>query len=266
MPAPRGDKWETDIEARIRKVEQRNPLAGTGTTPIDIGQLLLSGSITIPSNGLLLVDGGDVVMLDKAPSATELFRMGEQVNGDRGITIRRIDGSAALDVRDLFGNGYQTVRLYDKAGGAIVSDAALALHGLDAPHIPIPFVPSSFASTTFAQTTASAAFVPLFESSAFFNNPYMRLKIKAQCSDATTAAEVGVWDTVAGAFLVEPFTLASTQIIIPAGTTTVTEFEADKLMTLPGPMSNEMKLEVRAKVTAGTGSVSVAVTRAIGHS
>jgi hypothetical protein len=33
MPAPRGDKWETDIEARIRRLEQRQPFANTPIRP-----------------------------------------------------------------------------------------------------------------------------------------------------------------------------------------------------------------------------------------
>ena len=33
MPAPRGDKWETDIEARLRRLEQRQPFASTPIRP-----------------------------------------------------------------------------------------------------------------------------------------------------------------------------------------------------------------------------------------
>lgn len=267
MPAPK-DIFQLlrDLRMRVTRLEQRQSLAGTGLSVEDTSQVFLGTAAGLTVEGTLLVDGGDVVMLDVEPSATELFKLGTQPFGDRGLTIRRNDGSAALDIRDIFGTGFQTVRIYDKAGGVVFSDASTSQTGFEVPHIPIPFVPSNFASTTYAQTTSSGSFVALFESDAFFNNPYMKLKIKAQCSNGTTAAEVGVWDTVAGAFLLEPFTAASTQIIVPTGTTAVTEFEAPKIMTLPGPMSNEMKLEVRAKITAGAGSVSVAVTRAIGHS
>lgn len=71
MTAPRGDKWEQDIEARLRALEQRRPLANTGmsvpgpgVTQVD-GNLNVTGAENVSGSlnvgGILNVTGDTVI-------------------------------------------------------------------------------------------------------------------------------------------------------------------------------------------------------------
>ena len=49
MPAPRGDKWETDVEARLARLEQRanRPFSGTGLSSPDTGVTQVDGDLNV---------------------------------------------------------------------------------------------------------------------------------------------------------------------------------------------------------------------------
>ena len=254
------------IKNDIRELQARSPFTGSGIGVTDPGQIIQEGSITIPGAGLLLVDGGDVIMLNE--DLVEVFRLGVQEHGDRGITLRREDGSIAIEIRKAFGpaDDAQVLRILDRSGRAISGDALLNFSGFDAPHVPITWEQSNLtAPLTRAQATNSTTFVPLFEHRGYRQNPSLHLQVYAWCSDATTAGEVQVWNSLAGAylggFLGSPATVTAT---VPAGTTTATIYELGGL-ALPSQMSDDLRLEIHARRTAGTGSVSVAVARSVGR-
>jgi len=267
MPAPRDfAQIITELIRRVALLEQKASLAGTGLALIDLEQIMQSGSITIPDNGLLLVDGGDVVLLNE--DLVEVLRFGVMEHGDRGLVLRRADGTIALEMRKPFGpsDEQQVFFIRDRTGALIGGDALLSPTGFDAPHLELRFIPVDYANSDNAQTTASATFAPTHEHRGFRQNPALRPLFMVQCSDATTAAEIQVWDVIGGAYLGGFLSLPLVHTIaVPAGTTTWTEVSlpVGEVMALPGSMSNDMHLQIHARVTAGTGTVTVAPVRTI---
>ena len=231
---------------------------------------------SVTAEGVTTVDGtqnltgdlnvsGEFSTLDTDGSV--LLKSGTQEYGDRGLTIRRDDGGEALVVKRTFsaGDPFQSLRLFDRSARAIGGDSIISPTGFDAPHVPIPFTPSDVTTSAYARTTSSATFVPLFEHDGFRQNPGLRLKVKAWCSNGTTTADIQVWDVLGGAYLDTFLGSPPPSVInVPLATTTPTVFESES-MVLPGWMSDPMQIEIHAKVTAGTGSVSVAVLRSIGY-
>jgi hypothetical protein len=264
---PRDDliKWFRDIVRRLSIVEQRSAFANTGIVVLDNSQLAQEGSITIPSGGVLEVDGGDVIMLDTAPSGTILFRLGVQDFADRGITIRRNDNTVALVVKDVFGTGSQSMLMYDRVGKITGGDSILGTSGIDAPQIPIPFIPVDYTSNATAQTTSSATFVALHEHRGPRQNPAMKPQFMVKCSNGTTAAEIQIYDVVNSAYLGGYLGSPAVQkITVPVATTAFTPFQFGSSVILPGLMGDAMNLQIHARVTAGAGSVSVAPVQTFG--
>lgn len=251
------------MEARLRALENRSALSGTGLSQIDIDQLMQVGSITIPNNGLLLIDGGDLVLLNE--SLVEILRVGFMEHGDRGIVFRRDDGTEALSVRDVLGGGQQTLQFRDRVGRRIGGDSILSFSGFDAPHMAMTFIPVDYTSAATAQTTSSASFVATHEHRGFRQNPAMAPVFSVKCSDGSTSAEVQVYDVTnsvyLGGYLGSPAIVTAT---VPIGTTAFTEFAPTPAMQLPGNMSDPTHLQIHVRRTAGAGSVSVAPVRTIG--
>lgn len=266
----RPDPWRTlsgeirKMKEQLRRLSNASPFSGSGWSVIDPGQVMQDGSVTIPSNGLLLVDGGDVVMLNE--SLVEVFRLGVMAWADRGLTIRREDGTKVFELsRPFASTDAQGLRIYDRVERIIGGDALLSASGFDAPHIPMPFIPTDYTSGATAQATSSGTFVATHEHRGFRQNPALKAQFMAKCSDGTTSADVQVYDvtnaTYLGGFNGSPATHA---ITVPTGTTVFTLFEFSSALQLPGLMSDDMHLEIHARVTAGAGSVTVAPVRTIG--
>lgn len=249
---------------QTQRQSNSSALFGTGWTVIDDGQILQDGAVTIPANGLLLVDGGDVVMLNEA--LVEVFRLGLMPNGDRGLTVRRDDGSVVYRMAKPFTPADpQSFIQYDRSGRAIGGDSPLSSSGFDAPHIPLSFTPVDYTSGALAQSTTSATFVATHEHRGLRQNPALRPQLMARCSDGSTAGEIQFYNPLLanylGGFLNVP---AVHTISVPAGTTTFTLFELPSAMALPGDMSDPLHLEIHVRRTAGSGSVSVAPVRTVG--
>lgn len=254
------------IEERLRRLENSSPFKGSGLEVIDDGQTATGGSVVIPDDGVLIVDGGDIMAVDKAPSAQTLFQLGTQLHGDRGLTVFRDDGRVALEVRRPFSasDPSQNILIRDRQGGIIGGDSLLSPAGFDAPHIEMRFIPVDYTSSASAQSTSSTSFVATHEYRGFKQNPFLKPQFMVRCSDASTAAEVRIFrvgGSYLGGFLGSP-TIHT--VTVPAGTTTFTLFEFASGAQIPGAMSDALHLQVHARVTAGTGSVSVAPVRTIG--
>jgi hypothetical protein len=182
--------------------------------------------------------------------------------GDRGIKIQRSDGSVAFQMRDVLGLGQQSVSILDTSG-AIIAGTGLFSDGLGAPYIPLDWHPVDYTSGALAQSTSSATFAATHEHRGFKQNNVVWPQFMVQCSDATTAAEVQLFSVTAGAAMTtqigDPLT-----ITVPAGTTTFALFEFVDYVHLPGAYGLPVHYEIQARVTAGTGSVSVAPVRSVG--
>jgi hypothetical protein len=195
----------------------------------------------------------------------EVFRVGIMPAGDRGLRIKRADDTTALEMYDVFGQGQQSLVFRDRAGQITGGDSVLANSGFDAPHIPMPFHPIDPTVAGRAVTTSATTFTATHEHRGYRQNPALKPQFTVQCSDATTGAELQVWDVLNSAYLGGYLgTPATHTISVPAGTTTFTVFEFPSALLLPGLMSDDIQLEVHARVTAGTGSVTVAPVKSIG--
>ena len=220
------------------------------------------GILEIPGGSVLLVDGGDVVMT--ANDGAELLRLGVQVMGDRGIQIKRNDGTVALHIKKLFtpDDNSQVFQLLDRDGRVIGGDAGLSTQGFDAPHMHLAFIPSNYDSSTNAQSTSSGTFVATHEHRGFKQNPFFRPQFMVKCSDATTAGEIQIYDAKGAAYL-SGFFAGVRKATIPAGTTAYTLFELDGSCVIPGRMSEWISLQIHVRRTAGTGSITVAPVRTV---
>jgi hypothetical protein len=252
------------MKEQLRRLQNRSPFFNTGLETIDPGQMLQSGSITIPDNGLLLVDGGDVVMLNE--DLVEVFRVGVMEHGDRGVIFRRADGTEAMSIRSLIAGGPQVMRMYDRQGGVITGGALLSNAGFDVPYQDLPFHPVDYTSGALAQSTSSTTFAATHEHRGYRQNPAFKPQFMVKCSDGTTSAEVQVYDVngsvYLGGFLGSP---ATHTITVPAGTTTFTLFEFSSALLLPGSATGQnLHLQIHVRRTAGAGSVSVAPVRTVG--
>lgn len=253
------------MEEEQRKQRSSSPFAGSGQSVIDPGQILQDGSVTIPDTGLLLVDGGDVVMLNEA--LVEVFELGIMQHADRGLVIRRDDDTVAVEMRKIFGPAdlQQKFRILDGSGRTIAGDSILSFSGFDAPHMAMPFIPVDYTSAATAQTTSSGTFVATHEHRGFRQNPALAPVVAVKCSDGSTSAEVQFYDVTNAVYLGGP--LGSPAVVtatVPIGTTTFTSFAPSPAMQLPGNMSDPLHLQIHVRRTAGAGSVSVAPVRTIG--
>ena len=248
------------LDERIRRLENRPVFYGSGLEVVDDGQIMQDGAVTIPANGLLLVDGGDVIMLDE--NMTELFRVGIMERGDRGIRVRRTDGSVAFEVRDTLGFGVQSIAMRD-AEGSLIAGTGLFPNGLGAPYQAINWVPTDYLSGAPAQSTSSDVFVATHEHRGFKQNNVVWPQFMVRCSDASTAGEVQLFSVTTGLPLDNGGGVPMV-ITIPAGTTTFTLAEFSEYLVLPGSFGTPVNYQIQVRRTAGTGSVTVAPVRSVG--
>jgi hypothetical protein len=222
------------------------------------------GDLRLANGAALVVDGGDVVLLDT--DGDVIFRIGQQVHGDRGVTIFRDDGTEALSVRKPLPGFVQRMEMFDRNGTGIFSEGSLA-GGIDKPYLNIPTQPHLATSGTisagphgFEVPVASGTFQTTHVGTWRRHNYLTRWRWRIACSDATTAAEVRV--LVNGEHL-SPYLGTAWTGVRAAGPTDYTEVLSARL-DLPGNYLDTMTAEIQARRTAGTGTVTVALVEARG--
>ena len=225
---------------------------------------------TTVGSGNWIIDGGDVVMLDV--DGSELFRLGQQGFGDRGISVFRADGSLALSIRKrLPGAATQSLELRDDNGNVILSEAEFGT-GLDYPWLPLAVQPWS-ATSTAVQTGPHGLEGPAVTSGTFVTthmvelprmNQQSRWRFAIKASDTTTAGEVQV--------IRESNGVALTKFLQPAwvgtraaGSTGYVDIDPGAPLVLPGTYITMMRLLVQVRRTAGAGSLTCAVPFAHGY-
>ena len=215
-------------------------------------------NITIPGG-----DDGDIV------------EIGDQPQGDRGLTFRREDGTEALTLRKpLTPSDPQRWAWRDRNGASVVEEEALGA-GLGKPYLELPFQPVAATSGSaltcgpygFERTTTSGAFETLFAYDGKAQNLLIDFKFAALCSDGTTAGEIQVINLDTGN--PRPGYVAAPWLgVIPAGTTSMTVVDptpAQVLSTVGGAgPGGYMRLGVQVRRTAGAGSITLAVAQAMG--
>lgn len=254
-----------DLEARFRKLEAaiRDVRVAVSKRPkfeVSEGDLTISG-------GALVVDGGDFLLLDTDGST--VFRLGPQTYGDRGVSLYREDGAAALTVKKLFSNSTdQIIEIRDRNGNLIMGEAGIG-DGMTGPSLAIPFVPVQATSGPLQfgphgpeVTTSDAAWTTVFSATFPRHNQFARVAFQVKPSDVTTAGELRVRDrpaaNVLGEFLQPDWVPA-----IAAGSATYQEL-ANTALYQVAPTNTQTTLDVQVRRTAGAGSLTVAVVAAHG--
>src|SRR5437868_3215629 len=121
MATPRAAQHR-DLEQRLRNIEAglRQAITRSLRRPkfeVSDGDLMING-------GDLIVDGGDFLLLDTDGST--VFRLGPQVNGDRGVSIYRENGAAAVVSAKRFpGSSDQSIAVYGRGGQALMVEEEL---------------------------------------------------------------------------------------------------------------------------------------------
>lgn len=225
-----------------------------------------AASTTIGKGGSLVVDGGDVLMLDTDGSV--LFRLGTQTHSDRGVSISRDDASLALAIRKEFPNTPQTVEISDADGNRIFAEESLG-SGIRRPYLTIPMQPVQ-ATAAPMQAGPYGWQIPLtattFTSThqAWYTrlNQFGYFRAQIAASDTTTAAEVRVINVSSGDVL-SPF-LGSPWVGTRAtGSTGYVEVASPPLF-LPGIPDEQITIAVQVRRSAGAGTLQAALPESRG--
>lgn len=227
---------EDELAERLRTIERR-------LDAIDAARN--AGNTTIDQPGVLRVrtDDGDTV-----------FVVGQVADGTMVMRCLRDDGTQAVGTSGALG-GPQYVAMWDRGGNIIVADDTVSGEGLAWPNIPAQFVSNNTLSYN-AITSAAFAGGEVATCYSIRQQPRLRVVVIVQTSDGSTAGEVQLWDATNSA------QLGSVQVV-PAG--------AYAIYVL-GPVNVEancglhaaMNIQVRARRTAGAGSLRCAVAEARG--
>lgn len=150
-----------------------------------------------------------------------------------------------------------------------VADSQLGT-GLAKPLLAMPTQPVA-ATPTFAicgpngweQDTNSATFETLFQHVGVRQNVCWAPAVSVTCSDGTTAGQLRFVDLDTGLALQEALAPVSVYAVA-AGSTDVDLAPAAPGLLLPQEYGTPIRLGVQARVTAGAGSITVAVTQSIG--
>lgn len=225
-----------------------------------------AASTTI-GDGNLVIDGGDVVMLDTDGSV--MFRLGDQVNGDRGLFMARDDGSLAFAVRKTFaGPGAQSIEVRSREGYLLLAEEALGT-GLSRPYLHLPLHPVMATPTTLQHgpygpevPVTAATFTTTHRAWIVRHNQYGRFMMQIAASDATTSAEVQVINAgngdVLGDFFAGPW--LGTRAV---GSTGYVQVDPPRIY-LPGVSEDRVSVAVQVRRSAGTGTLRVAVPESHG--
>lgn len=251
-------RLDREIKALKREIESLRNERRAAATSIE------TGDIRLANGGMLVVDGGDVLMLDT--DGDVLFKIGPQAHGDRGVSIYREDGTEALSVRKPLPGFAQRISVFDRNGVGILEEGSLS-GGIDKPYLNIPTQPHLATSGPinvgpygFEIPVTSDTFQTTHVGTWRRHNFLTRWRWRIACSDTTTAAEVRV--VVNGEHL-SPYLGTAWTGVRAAGTTTYDEVLSARL-DLPGAYLDTMTAQVQARRSAGTGAVTVALVEARG--
>lgn len=150
-----------------------------------------------------------------------------------------------------------------------IADSELG-DGLARPLLAMPTQPVSTSSTFttcgpygWEQDIASAVFETVFRHDGVRQNVVWAPIVSVTCSDAATAGEVRFVDLDTGVPLVEALAAVSTYVV-PAGSVDLELAPAAPGLLLPQSYGVPIRLAVQARVSAGTGLLTVAVKQSIG--
>jgi hypothetical protein len=247
-----------ELQNLRRQIEALRSERRAAATTISDGDLRLSNGAS------LVVDGGDVVLLDEDGSI--LFRLGPQEHGDRGFTLYREDGTVAVTAAKEDPTLPQALRILDASGNPLLTEWPFG-NGAHRPRMPHPIhpakAPAGWDEWGPHTSTTSATFERLWSGGTYKLNPLWGPRLYVWCSDATTAGEVKCVRKDTGTTY-NLFLGGTAALTVAAGTTSPTLWSPAGCV-LQGGIDARIDYAIEARVTAGAGSVNVAVPISMGH-
>lgn len=238
---PQGDFYRSQAEMG-RDVAANRTARALEASSIGAGGLRVNGGdITIDDGGNLVIRGGEFELID--PAGETIVFLGTLSNGATGF-IFRYDSGATLFSRQGV-QGQQLFGLWDPSGNIIFSNDANSGFGIGRPWLPLTMPQPT--GVSHWQSTTSGTFAAIGRSIAVVQQPRMRAQFRA-FAEAGTTGEVRM--TVHGQQM--------------GDVTTVSDgaFETggfDEAIPEGLDFSDNVTVEIQARVTAGGGSVSAAM-------
>jgi hypothetical protein len=228
----REDAFAARITAIERRLDALDAARNSGNTTID-----QPGTFTVRTD-----DGNDVFIAGILP------------DGRMAVQIGRDDGTRALSTSGGAGQP-QFVGMWDRLGNLILADDTVSGAGLALPNLPVHFVSgnaldyNSISGSSFATGTVASTL-------AIRQQPRLRVQMVVQASDPTTAGELQLWDELHG-------TQLGDVVAVPAGAYTFFTLGPVNVESVCA-LHSDLYVSVRARVTAGAGSLRCAVADARG--
>lgn len=222
-----------DIIDRLTAMERRIQQLATAVTSRPAMNKVSGGGVEISDGGWLTVTGPG--------STSPIFAVGAWEGNEYGVAIRRQTGQDALTVHNGDGSatGSQPVRIFDVAEREIISDD-VNTGGLARPWLAM-LPPQDLTLSHWPGTNVTTAFTPIARSMNVIWQPRMRLILATGASSGTVGqVQVFVDGAQWGSTVTSP---AQFDFTGPVGASFGTKF------------LNVSTIEIRAKVTSGTGSV-----------
>lgn len=242
---------DQQFEDRIARLE-RMVEALMGSNNIRNTTITAPGKLRVlKANGTLDRNSGDPVNPDP-DSVLYAGILPDVVGGGKaGLLVRREDGTFALVVGAQSG-AYQYLAIQDRTGNVIISDDALSGGGIARPYIPMNF---SDGNSAHWGSTTSATFVSLYTHIGFRMQPKLYGVVQV-LADAGTSGELQLWD---GANNVQ---LALATIgVAESSYKTFGAIDISSAASVYGGMN----LQLRARRTAGTGSIYICPVHIAGY-
>ncbi|MFB6615950.1 hypothetical protein ACIGFK_38285 [Streptomyces sp. NPDC085524] len=191
------------------------------------------------TDGTLKIEKGGSLSVREPGSGNQILGVGYWSDTEYGMEIKRQSGKTALSIRNVVtGNYDQAVRVFDAYGNEVLSDDVVT-GGLARPWLPM-LPPQDLGTARWPQTNQTA-----WTAIARSSNPIFQPKMRIQIATAAAAGVTGqirvmVDDVQWGDPVTTPTSFDRTAAITP-------DFGAR--------FASTAKVEVQARVTAGTGLV-----------
>lgn len=188
-----------------------------------------------------------------ADGVTPIFRLGDQPNGDRGVTITRQSGEEAFRTALAFpGDTTQVIQFKDRNANVIFQDEWFGGTGLNFPKMSVDFRP---VGTQLDASTTSTTFVDVHRARVRRQNTGFKLHVLVFTDSGPTQAEFQLRDGFFG--------VVGGTVQTHGGGATPADYSWTQVLPF-GAWQEERDMYVQARVSAGAGTATVRVVDSIG--
>jgi hypothetical protein len=178
------EEWD-DATLTYRRYVNGEVVETRAYTGPEVAAIVGAGAVVLSERQMLVLDD----------DGTEIFRIGDMEHGDRGLVIRREDGSIAISLSQAFpGAAQQEIRIFDRFGNELLTEEAIG-SGPAYPIFPLIFEPVLATAGTvnagpygFEVPTTSGTFVTVFRTTLARNNQFGTVKLRVAASASFSRA------------------------------------------------------------------------------